>query len=266
MIATLEPLSPLDQWRHRLGGRRRRRAQPRPLAALGYLANGPVTEGLIEVEKLTIAILYDEPIRAGHCALRLAGYLGSRIPWGVHFGGPDTCRFFKDLQLQPVPEGRGYRLDLACTELLTLGLGLERELDRHARYHQGQVREQVCLPKLWAGFPVADAASITGDGPELAAYAARTGKSPQRLLEHLRRDHLGLAIYPAAWVSHLWEKAADIFADLERFPRRQVFHLRQPSDDLVGYQGAAEFNFMESRFRQRAHDCNCRPATAVACE
>jgi hypothetical protein len=57
MIATLEPLSPLDQWRQRLGGRRRRRAQPRPLAALGYLANGPVFDGLIEVEKLTIVIL-----------------------------------------------------------------------------------------------------------------------------------------------------------------------------------------------------------------
>ena len=38
---------------HRLGGRHRR-SQPRPLAALGYLANGPVIDGLIEVEKLTI--------------------------------------------------------------------------------------------------------------------------------------------------------------------------------------------------------------------
>jgi len=71
MIATLEP-SPLDHWRHRLGGRSNRHAQPRPLAALGYLVNGPVTEGLIEIDKLTIVILYDEPIRPGHCALRLA--------------------------------------------------------------------------------------------------------------------------------------------------------------------------------------------------
>jgi hypothetical protein len=153
MIATLEPPSPLDQWRHRLGGRRRCRAQPRPHAALGYLVNGMVTEGLIEVEKLTMIILRDELIRAGLCALRLAGYSGSRIPWGVRFGGPDNCRFFKDLSLQPVPNAHGYRPDLACTELLTLGLGLERELDRHARYRQGQVREQVQLPKLWAGIP-----------------------------------------------------------------------------------------------------------------
>ncbi len=107
-----------------------------------------MTEGLIEVEKLTMIVLFDDPLQSGHCALRLAGYSGSRIPWGVRVGGPDPRRFFKDLRLQPVPGGRGYRLDLACTELLTLGLGLERELDRHARYHQGQVREQVCLPKL----------------------------------------------------------------------------------------------------------------------
>ena len=230
------------------------------------MANGPVVDGLVEIENLTIIVLYDDPLQSGHCALRLAGYSGSRIPWGVRFGGPEQCRFFKDLSLQPVPKACGYRLDLACTELLTLGLGLERELDRHARYPQRQVREQVCLPKLWAGFRATDTASITGDGPELAAYAARTGKSPQHLLQHLRRDHLGLAVYPLAWVSHHWQQAVAVFADLERFPRRQVFHLRQLPDDLVGYQGAAEFDFMESPFRQRAHECNRQPAIAVACE
>ncbi len=170
------------------------------------------------------------------------------------------------MSLQPVPNARGYRLDLACTELLTLGLGLERELDRHARYQQRQVREQVCLPKLWAGFRATNTASITGDGPELAAYAARTGKSYQHLMQHLRRDHFGLVVYPLAWVSHHWQQAVAVFADLERFPRRQVFRLRHLPDDLAGYQGAAEFDFMASRFRQRARDCGHQPATAVACE
>ncbi len=77
MIAALEPLSPLDQWRHRLGGRRRGRAQPRPLAALGYLANGSVFDGLIEVEKLTIIILYDPHLSCGSnaCYLLPAGRL-----------------------------------------------------------------------------------------------------------------------------------------------------------------------------------------------
>jgi hypothetical protein len=130
----------------------------------------------------------------------LAGYSGNRIPWSVRFGGADHCKFFKDLSLQPVPAARGYRLDLASKELLVPGLGLERELDRHARYQQRQVREQIQLPKLWAGFRAADAAGITGDGPELAAYAQRTGRPPQSLLEHLRRDYFGLALYPLAWV------------------------------------------------------------------
>jgi hypothetical protein len=168
MIASSQPTL-LDQWCQRLGGRRRHRAQPRPLAALGYLANGPVIDGLVEVENLTVILLYNQHLRPGHCALRLVGYSGNRVPWGVRFGGPENCRFCKDLRLQPVPGGRGYRLDLDSTELLALGLGLERELDRHARYRQSQVREQFQLPKLWAGFRVADAARITGDGPELAA-------------------------------------------------------------------------------------------------
>ena len=105
MIATLEPLSPLDHWRHRLGGRRRL-APPRPLAALGYLANGPVIDGLLEVEKLTLILLYDARTHPGHYALRLAGYSGSRVPWGVRFGGRENCRFVKDLSLQPVAGAR----------------------------------------------------------------------------------------------------------------------------------------------------------------
>ena len=57
------------------------------------------------------------------------------------------------------PTGRGYRLDLASTELLRLGLQLDRDLDRCARYRPRQVREQLRLPKLWAGFRPADAAT-----------------------------------------------------------------------------------------------------------
>jgi hypothetical protein len=206
---------------------------------MGYLVNGPVIDGLVEIENLTIVLLYDEQIRPGHCALRLAGYAGCRVPWGVRFGGPENCEFFKDLALQPVPAAQGYRLDVADTEILSLGLALERELDRHAR--QRHVRQQVCLPKLWAGFRPADAANIVGDGPELMAYAARTGRQPQHLLEHLRRDCFGLTAYPLPWVSHHWQQAIAVFADLERFPRRQVFPLRP--DDLVGFHDAAEFNF-----------------------
>jgi hypothetical protein len=265
MIATCEHPSPLDQWRNRLGGRRYRHTEPRPLAALGYRANGPVIDGLVEVENLDIILLYDVQLRPGHCALRLAGYSGSRIPWGVRFGGPENCLYHKDLRLQPVPGGRGYRLDLADDDLLTLGLGLERELDRCARYCQQRVREHVCLPKFWAAFRPADTRNITGDGPELAAYAARTGRSPQHLLQHLRRDQFGLAMYPLGWVSHLWEMAVAVFADLSGVPRRQVFRLHHAPDDLVGFRGACEYDFYHGQARptlqnKEKQDCLRSPA------
>ena len=155
MIATLEP-SLLDQWRRRLGGRRRTR--PRPWAALGCLVDAPVVEGLVEIENLTLVVLYDEPLPHGRCALRLAGYSASPIPWGVRFGGSDQCRFVKDLWLQPVPGGQGYRLDLASTEVLALGLQLERELDRCTRRTRTG-RNPNTRGKSWRGFIPA----LTGD-------------------------------------------------------------------------------------------------------
>jgi hypothetical protein len=216
------------------------------------MTHAPVLNGLIEIEKLTVVLLYDAVVRPGHCALRLAGFSVSRIPWGICFGGPGNCMFLKDLRLQPVPQGRGYRLDLADTELLTLGLQLERELDRQARYRQGQVQNVIRLPRLWAGFRATDVQTITGDGPELAAYAQRTARPPQRLLEHLRRDHCGLVLHPLAWVSHLWEKAVAVFAEVDGFPKRQVFGVNHAADDLAGFEGACEYDF---RPGQVPHPC-----------
>lgn len=256
--------SPLDQWRQRLGGRRCFHAQPRPMAALGYLADGPVIEGLIEIEKLTPVLLWDEPADKGRLALRLVGYSASRVPWGVRFGGPEQCRFFKDLSLQPVSQARGYRLDLASAELLLLGLALARELDCHTRYHRRKVRERIRLPKLWAGFRATDASDIVGDGPELAEYACRIDKSRNELMARLRRRHFGLILHPLAWVSHHWQQAVAIFADLARFPRRQVFSLNQLPGNLVGFQGAAEHDFFQSRFRRRERLQEADRATLVA--
>lgn len=244
MIATVQQ-TPLDQWRRRFGGQQRRTGHPRGAAALGYMAQGPVENGLIAVGKLTLTIMYACQVRSWQHALRLAGFTGKPVPWGVRWGGPDQCRFVKDFLLQPVPGGPGLRLDLADSELLPLSLRLHDELVRAVRH--GRVREQVQLPRLWAGFDPATAARIVGDGPELTAYAARTGRSPQDLLNRLRLDHSGLVLFPAAWTSHAWDKAVMVFADLERFPRRQVFQVEKLPDDLMGFHDAAEFDF--SHFR-----------------
>ena len=248
MIATLQPTL-LDMWRRCFGGRQQRIDHPRRAAALGYMARGPVENGLIEVSKLTLVIMYVCQVRPWQRALRLAGFLGKAVPWGVRWGGPDRCRFVKDLLLQPVPGGPGLRFDAANSELLTLAMQLHGELARAVHYRR--LREQVQLPKVWAGFDPATAATITGDGPELAAYSERTGRHPQCLLNRLRLDYSGLALFPLAWTSHVWDKAVTVFADLERFPRRQVFRLEKLPADLTGFHAAAEFDF--SHFCSAAH-------------
>ena len=248
MIATLQP-TPLDLWRRRFGGQQRRIDHPRRAAALGYMAHGPVENGLIEVGKLTLVILYACQVRPGQHALRLAGFSGKPVPWGVRWGGPDQCRFVKDLLLQPVPGGPGLRLDVADAELLTLALQLHGELDRAVRY--GRVREQVQLPKLWAGFDPADRGQHHRRRPGTGGLQpAQPADRPQDLLNRLRLDHSGLVLYPLAWTSHVWDKAVTVFADLDRFPRRQVFRLEKLPDDLAGFQDAAEFDF--SHFRSAA--------------
>lgn len=257
MIATLQP-SPLDQWRQRFGGQRAANRCRRPLAAMGYLVHGPIYERLVEVEKLVFVVLHDVLTGKGQNVLRLAGYSGARVPWGVKWGGAGRCRFSKNLLLQPVPNGPGLRLSAASDELLRLGLRLDSELDRQRRYSTRPARDQVRLPCLWAGFRPVDADSITGAGPELESYAGRTGKMPQRVLEDMRREYCGLVLYPFSWVSHYWQQAVAVFADLERFPRRQVFVLSDAGSDLVGFQDVAEYDFYHSQFDRAVNRRSCR--------
>jgi hypothetical protein len=220
---------------------------------MAYMTDSPPSDGLIALDKLTLVLLHDEPIGGGACAMRLSGFRGCRVPWGTCFGGPSNCRFAKDLMLQPIAGGNGYRLDVASEELLGLGLQLKRELDRPMRFHQ-PVRDRATLPKLWAGFAPDVSAGVYLDGPELAAYASRSGKTPEFLKEQVRREHHGLTLHPLAWVSHHWHTMAAVYADLRHFPKRQVFRLggRQ---DLAGFQDAAEFDFScharRSRRRRR---------------
>ena len=249
MIASQQdPL--LDRWRRCI---RRRASHGRcSLAALGYLFDGPVLGGLVELERLTLVVLYDEPLRHDQCTLRLAGYTGTQVPWGVMWGGPEQCRFFKDLSLQPVPQGRGLRLDLARPRLLRLGLQLAYEQDRHACHPSLPCRDQFRLPCLWAAFTPAHVAGLHGDGPELAAYARRVQKDTNEVFSTVCRRHVGLLLHPLAWVSHHADLVATIFVDLARFPKRQVVALDDLPEKLVGYQDAAEFDFLQSHFRREA--------------
>ncbi len=64
-------------------------------------------------------------------------------------------------------------------------------------------------------------------------------------------------MYPLPWVSHHWRPIAKTYVDLERFPRRQAFAIRDV-DDLSGFQAAAQFDFraeLESPARSAALAC-----------
>ena len=239
----------LDDWRRSMA--QRQSTGRRPLAAFGSMVDGPVRNGLVELDHMTLVVLYNEPSSHDQLVLRLAGYSGTQVPWGVMWGGAEQNRFFKDLSLQPVPQGRGLRLDLARPRLLRIGLQLERELDRYARHPALPPRPNLRLPCLWAAFTPQHAVGLAGDGPELDAYARRVRKPVVEAFSAVHRRHYGLVLHPLAWVSRHGERTAAIFVDLARFPGRQVFRLDDLPGNLAGYQDAAEFNLFESRFRRR---------------
>ena len=239
----------IKQWRRQVPRRRRDIQHRRPLGVLGYLTNGPTLDGMIEVEKLVLVVLYDEPVHGGPLCLRLAGVSGKPVPWGVCWGGRAGSKFFKDLRLQPAPQAQGRRMNADDTELLQLGLQLERQLQRHLRNRWLPVNRQPELPPVWAGFRRPDARDIQGDGPELAAACRQRRKSPKQLLASTKRDYHGLVLYPLEWVSHRWKQAVAVLADLERFPKWQVFSLKEFPAELQGYRGAAQYDFFTSRFR-----------------
>ena len=247
MIASTEPPL-LDQWRRQLGGKRRRRNVLRLFGALGYLTQGPMIEGLIELDKLAIVILHDEPIRPGHHTLHLAGFSAPRVPWGVKWGGAERCRFLKNLLLQPVPNGPGLRLNTASTELLRLGLELDHDLERHVRrpWLPGAAAAPlaVSLGRIQACRRASNYRRWAGIGGILPSH----GQVGQSVAAGDSCEYFGLSLYALPWASHHWQQAVVVFAH-RRFPRRQVFSLRHPPGDLIGFQGAAEYDFHNTRFR-----------------
>ena len=247
MIANAE-LSLSDLWRRQIG-RRHCHRDPRPLAALGYLTNGPVVEDLIEIDKLVLVVVHDETATRGNTLTYVAGYSGCSIPWGIRWGGAENSLFLKNLLLQPMAGARGQRLDTASESLLRLTLQLDRDMERHLFYGRRCKGSSLRLPKLWGGLRSADAAHIEPGGPELADYCTRTGRSANDALAFIQRNYFGLVLFPLAWVSSAWQHAATIFADLRRFPLHQVFPIANLLEDLIGFQGAAEYDFHSNRFR-----------------
>lgn len=259
-------LNILQCWQRRFGGRGRNqpRAGPQRTAAMTYLVRGPVSDDLIDIRHLLFLVLYDGHKREGSDSIWLAGFSGTRIPWGVKWGGYKQNRFLKDVRLAPAPEARGRNLDLNDLELLHVALRLERQ--RVMRSRRQLPSRHLQLPRLWAGFDPSNAVQITGQGPELADVCERAGLSPDRLLAAAEREHVGLILYPLEWVSHHWRKVGAIFASLDGLPRYQVFRLRSAKSDLRGFNGAAEFDFYTTRFGNRRRvPASARHRLKLAC-
>ena len=238
----------LDRWQRQFVSRKQPcRMRAGRLAALGYLTNGPVRQGLVPIEQLLLVVLHAELPQP---ATKLAGFSAERIEWGVEWGGPARNRFAKDLALEPKIGARGPRLDLRRVLLVQLALQLERELSRHARFPRLPIARRFRLPPLWAGFRPMDAKKLAGDGPEFAAACRQSSKRPGQLLSGARRAHHGLTLLPLDWVSHAWQQAVDVFADVGKFPKRQVVRPAGP-EGLIGYRGASHFNLHDLRFGSR---------------
>src|SRR3989304_241840 len=118
---------------------------------------------------------------------------------GLGGGGRAGSKFFKALRLQPAPQAQGRRMNADDTELLQLGLQLERQLQRHLRNRWLPVNRQPELPPGWVGFRRPDARDIQGDGPELAAACRQRRKSPKQLLASTACTLIDSASGPLDW-------------------------------------------------------------------
>ena len=235
------------RWQQQVASQWRRRsaAGPRPLAALSYLAFGPIREGLIDVRRLIWVALHDQhQVRAPH-AIRVAGYSTSLTAWGVQVGGPDQCRFEKDLALPTGNHGRRFQAGEAAS--LTLALDLDRTLSRHAERAYFPRRQQWRWPRFWGAFSPSVAQQLAGSGPEFAAISQGDRSPAESLAVHqrLQRDQI---LYPLEYVSHAWRDVRAIYADLTTVPKRQVIDLVDPERQLIGFHEALAFDCWHSRF------------------
>ena len=135
MIVTPESF-PLDQWRQRLGGRRHFMLSPGPWPRWVTLPMGRSPKVCIEIEKLTIVLLYDEATSKDRLTHRLVGYSASRVRLGCPFRRPRAVQVLQG-PLAPA-SSRGSRVSARPGQCRTAVSGprLERELDRYPRYRQ----------------------------------------------------------------------------------------------------------------------------------
>lgn len=223
-----------------------------PRLAIGHMTPCRTTSNLIDVCNFIITLLHYDLTAKGTPKVPLRGFVGSKVPWGVKWGGTKNSLFEKDLSLSPVAGARGRRLDSGRRKLLALGLELDCQLWRAVTESENaKTVDQLRLPNLWAAFEPKTALRVYADGPELETLCYRRRQTPAGLLDQYRREHRGLVLFPLNWVSHHWGELTRVFADLHRHPKCQIVRVSRLLDDLHGFRGAGEFDFRQTRFAKR---------------
>jgi hypothetical protein len=238
----------LQQWRRQIGHPLHREAvrDPRELAALAYIVQGSTADGLADLWRLTTCVLHDVRDPPDRLAIRFAGYRARMFPGGISIGGAEQIRFEKDLALRPDHRDRGRQFRWHRNELLRLALQMERRLARHARFPFCPRSDRPHFPRFWVALSMDDP---IGQGSEFDLFCRQTGWNPERPLVEWRRDHLGQALYPLEFVSHLWRRFRNIYVEVQTLRKCQVIRLRR-LDGLVGHHGVCQFDLLHSRFQQ----------------
>lgn len=236
------------QWRHQIASRdwSQLAADSLKNAAVGYMVRGKVRDRLIKLDRFVVVVLRYVQTRNDNAKIQITGFRGLTVPWGVKWGGPDASIFEKNLALQPRKDAHGRRLDLKQPQLIKIALQIDRKF-WGSSIHENSPRStnSLRLPKLWAAFDrVRD---VEAAGPEFEAMCKRRRQTPRTLLKHYRRRHDQLLLLPMNWVSHVWEDLAEIYVDLDRYPKTQIVDAQ-----LSGYRGATEFDFRRTRFSKRS--------------
>jgi hypothetical protein len=214
-----------------------------PLVVMSHWTDGPVVDGLIEVENLRLAVLYEEPSRRRFPAIRFSAYSGERVMGKVVLGGDRNSRLFKEVTARPAWRTRDQRLDTAKPQVVNLALRMEAHLRRQKLHPYKPRQTEMPLPRLFAGFRASTARRLglaktpaqnerTGDGGSVSA-----------------RTYFELTLLPVDDVSRHLGEATAVLAELAGWPRLRVVQLPDLRDGLRGLRGPIEFDFYSSRFR-----------------
>ena len=191
---------------------------------------------MVSINNLTVDVLHDiedeydflYSFSRWRCSVDTDG----RITWGGRGNLLRTSRLVPAVRLSP---------PFANEESIATIVRMEKRIADAVRYGRW-IPKHPRFPALWAGYKPREAPSLSFSGHEYESFRDRLGW-PDEVLESLYfKEHSGLRLVPAAWVAPLLTQATDIFADFEKFPRRQLLRMSSESD-LMGATNSIVWHF-----------------------